>query len=141
MILKVLTIITGMAVVLWGGAPSAHGQKATEIFIPVGQSPGVSGTVAISGTIDRIDQQGRTVAVVGPSGSWSATITDRTKIWLDRSKLRLTNQTGTFADLKKGLLVEVKYQDPEAKSKGKGPAEWVKVQITEPAAPSAEQRQ
>lgn len=128
-ICKSLLIIVATIVTLWSDTPFAHGQKATELFIPVGQSPGLSNKVTVIGTIDAIDAPGRTLAIAGPSGRWRATITDRTQIWLDRSKLRLTNQTGTFASLRKGLVVEVKYEDPEGREKGQGPAEWVKVQI------------
>ena len=55
-------------------------------------------------------------------------MTSRTQIWLDRSKLRLSNQKGTLADLRKGLTVEVKYANGE---KEKGVAEWIKVELTE----------
>jgi hypothetical protein len=129
---KSLLIILGATVIFWSDTPLAHGQKATEIFIPVGQSPGLSNRVTVIGTIEGIDAPRRTLAITGPSGTWRATITDRTQIWMDRSKLRLTNQNGTFAYLRKGLLVEVKYEDPEGRNKGQGLAEWIKVQITEP---------
>jgi len=121
--------------------PSAHGQKATEMFIPIGQSPGLSNTISVIGTIETIDPRGHTIAITGSSGSWSAMITNRTKIWLDKSKLRLPNQKGTFADLQKGLLVEVKYEDPEGRGKAKAAADWIKVQITEPSAKAGETRQ
>jgi hypothetical protein len=127
---KAVIGVIAIGVLLLGGTPSAHGQKATEMFIPVGQSPGLSEKISIIGTIETIDARTQTVVVAGPSGSWSATITDRTKIWLDRSKLRLSNQKGKFTDLRKGLLAEVKYETAEGK--GKGPADWIKVQITEP---------
>lgn len=126
--LKVLMAVIGIAVLLWGSAPSAHGQRATEIYIPVGQSPGVSGKYTMIGKIETINAQGRIVTIAGPSGTYTATITSRTKIWVDRSKLRLPNQKGTFSDLQKGLTVEIKYEDP--KQMGKGAAEWVKVQPT-----------
>lgn len=80
------------------------------------------------GKIETINAQGRIVTIAGPSGTYTATITSRTKIWVDRSKLRLPNQKGTFSDLQKGLTVEIKYEDP--KQMGKGAAEWVKVQPT-----------
>jgi hypothetical protein len=127
---KAVIGVIAIGVLLLGGTPSAHGQKATEMFIPVGQSPGLSEKISIIGTIETIDARTQTVVVAGPSGSWSATITDRTKIWLDRSKLRLSNQKGKFTDLRKGLLAEVKYETAEGK--GKGPAEWVKVQMVTP---------
>lgn len=126
--------VMGIAVMVWAGTPYAHGQKATEMFIPIGQSPGQSGTVTIIGAIDAVNAQEQSVSIVGTTGTWSAQITGRTKIWLDRSKLRMPNQYGTFADLQKGRMVEVKYEDRADKDKGKGPAEWIKVQIAEPSA-------
>lgn len=140
MISKSLLIIIGATVIFGSDTPLAHGQKATEIFIPVGQSPGLSNTVTVIGTIEDVDAARRTLAITGPSGTWRATITDRTQIWMDRSRLRLTNQKGTLAYLRKGLLVEVKYEDPEGRNKAQGPAEWVKVQITEPGPPAGEPR-
>jgi len=126
--------IVGIAVLLWGSTPYAHGQRATEMFIPLGQSPGLSGKVTVTGKIEAIQTKDRTIAVAGPSGPMTAKITDRTKIWLDRSKLRLTNQTGTFADLKKDQVVEVLYEGAERRDKAA--ADWIKVQITEPGSAS-----
>ena len=139
--LKRVMGVVATGVWLWSGMLSAHGQKATEVFIPIGQSPGLSNTISVIGTIETIDPRGHTIAITGSSGSWSAMITNRTKIWLDKSKLRLPNQKGTFADLQKGLLVEVKYEDPEGRGKAKAAADWIKVQITEPSAKAGEPRQ
>ena len=139
--LKRVMGVVATAVWLWSGMPSAHGQKATEMFIPIGQSPGLSNTISIIGSIETIDPRGQTIAIAGPSGSWSATITGRTRIWLDKSTLRLTNEKGTFADLRKGQLVEVKYEDPEGRGKAKAAADWIKVQMTEPSAKAGETRQ
>ncbi|PYN87096.1 MAG: hypothetical protein DMD87_14435 [Candidatus Rokuibacteriota bacterium] len=112
-------------VLLFGGALAADGQEATEFYIPVGQSPGLSGKVTVIGTVETADARGRTIVVAGPSGKRTAAITDRTKIWLDRSKLGQQNQKGTFADLGKGAVVEVKYEDKEPRVR----AEWVKVEM------------
>lgn len=128
-----------IAVMLWTGMPYAHGQKATEMFIPLGQSPGLSNTVTVIGSIKTINAQKRTIDVAGPSTTWNVQITDRTRIWLDKSKLRLANQSGTFADLRKGQLVEVKYEGRERKNKGA--AEWIKIQVSEPSARLDETRQ
>jgi hypothetical protein len=130
--LKYVMGVIAIGVVLWGSSPNALGQKATEMFIPLGQSPGLSSKYTVIGTIETVDARNRTIIIAGPSETWSAQITDQTKIWLDRSKLRLTNQKGTFADLRKGRLVEVKYED--ANRKGKSPAGWIKVQVTSPGA-------
>ena len=139
--LKLVMGAVATGVWLWSGMPSAHGQKATEIFIPIGQSPGLSNKITVIGTIETIDPRGQTIAIAGPSGSWSATITGRTKIWLDKSTLRLPNQKGSFADLQKGRLAEVKYEDPEGRGKAKGPVEWIKVQMTGPGEKAGEMRQ
>src|SRR5438093_2534538 len=98
-----------IAMLVLGGAPYSPGQEATEMFIPVGQSPGQSGKVTIIGTIEAVNPGNRTIAIAGASGTASAEITDRTHIWLDRSKLHLPNQKGSFAELTKGLVVEIKY--------------------------------
>jgi hypothetical protein len=135
--LKVVIGVFAIGVLLLGGTPSAYGQKATEMFIPIGQSPGLSNKISIIGTIETIDARTRTMVVAGPSGSWNATITDRTKIWLDKSKLRLPNQKGTFTDLQKGLLAEVKYEQAGV---SRGPADWIKVQIPESGGKPGETR-
>ncbi len=126
--LKVLMMVIGIAVLLWGSAPSAHGQRATEMYVPVGQSPGVSGKYTVVGKIETINAQKRTVTIAGSSGTHTATITGRTQIWLDKNKLKLTNQKGTFSDLQVGRTVEIKYEDP--KQMGRGASEWIKVQLT-----------
>ncbi len=130
--------VVAIGVLLWGGTPYAHGQKATEMFVPLGQSPGLSGKVTIIGSIETISARNRTIVVTGSAGSWSVQVTKRTQIWLDRSTLRLSSQNGTFADLRKGRLVEVKYEG--SKRKSKGPAEWIKVEITKPSAKLEERR-
>lgn len=135
--LKVLTRVAVVGVLLWTGTPYAYGQKTTEIYIPLGQSPGLSGTVTVIGKIEAIDARNRTIKIAGPPGTASAQVTGRTKIWLDKSYLRLTNIEGSFADLRKGGMVEVKYEGREPKEKG--PAEWIKVKVTEPSEGAARQ--
>lgn len=109
-------------------APGALGQKATEQFIPIGQSPGLSGKRTYMGRIGTVDADGRAIG----GKTWSATVTERTRIWLDRSKLGQRNTAGTTADLKVGAVVEVKYAGAE-RGKSSGPAEWIKVEVAGPA--------
>jgi len=107
---------------------TAYPQKATEQFIPVGQSPGVSGKLTWIGEIVGTDATQRTLTLDGAQGAHTAKITEKTRIFLDRSKLKQSNVTGTVADLQKGRRVEVKYEGP-----GPAPvADWVKVEITRP---------
>jgi hypothetical protein len=120
------------AVVLLGVSVAAPGpaypQKATEQFIPLGQSPGVSGKVTWIGEVVGTDTAQRTLSIDGAQGAHTAKITEKTRIFLDRSKLKQSNLTGTIADLQKGRRVEVKYEGP-----GPTPAaDWVKVEIARP---------
>jgi hypothetical protein len=120
-------IAIGVGFVLLGSLALAHAQKSTEIFIPIGQSPGLSGEYTKMGEIEAVSSQDRTVTMTDPSGSYTVQIAEGTSIWLDKSKLKLTNEDGSFADLQAGRMVEVKYEDNDP---GRA-AEWVKVQVTE----------
>lgn len=125
--MRLLSISMSLVAALLGGVSHAHGQKATEQYIPLGQSPGVSHRLTSIGTIAAVDPQARTITVAAAAGGHTVRITDKTFIWLDRSKLELTNVRGTFDDLKPGRTVEVKYDDVERKRS----ADWVKVEITQ----------
>lgn len=111
-----------------GGLPPAHGQEATERYIPLGQSPGVSGKLTSIGEIVEVAARARTVTITEPSGRHTLKVTDKTRIWIDRSRLKRTSLTGTFGDLQKGRLVEVKYEDPASREV----ADWVKVEAAPP---------
>lgn len=113
------------AIVFSGLAASASlsfGQKATERYIPIGKSPGLSNKVTIIGEIAAIDTAARTITV----GARTIKITNTTQIWVDRSRRSQTNQEGTFADLKKGIKVECKMEEKDKKDT----AEWIKVEAT-----------
>ncbi len=103
----------------------AHGQKATEQFIPIGQSPGVSLKYTSIGEIADVNAAARTVTIADPAGPQTVRVTDQTRIWLDRTKLKQSNLSGGFTDLQKGRRVEVKYADPARRDV----AEWVKVEV------------
>jgi len=128
-----LKLLAGVAVMgLWLGClAQAHGQQMTEMYIPIGQSPGVSGKSSLMGAIEWVNPQKHTLAVLGPSGIQEILLTDRTRIWLDRTQVRLPNQSGTLANLHKGLRVEVKFRDADQKRV----ADWIKVQVTESGTP------
>jgi len=119
----------GMAIALLCASSHAHGQKATEQYIPIGQSPGVSQKYYASiGEIADVNPAAQTVTIADPAGPRTVRITEKTLIWLDRTKLKQPNVPGRFADLQKGRRVEVKYADPERRDV----AEWVKVEISQP---------
>lgn len=120
-----LLLLLALAVL---AATPATGQRATERFIPIGKSPGLSGKCTYMGKIATADLNGRVIS----GRSWTATLTDRTRIWLDRSKLGQSSVTGTPADLKAGATIEIKYVGLE-RGKRSGPAEWIKVEVAVPA--------
>jgi hypothetical protein len=104
--------------------PVADAQKTTEQFIPVGQSPGLSGEHTLIGRIESADPVARSVTLAREEEKATITVTDNTRIWLDRSPLRLPNVRGTMADLVPGRLTEVKLTPPNRRE-----AEWIKVQM------------
>lgn len=118
----------GVAITLLCAGSSAQGQKATERFIPIGQSPGVSQKYASIGPISDVNARDQTVTIAEPAGPRTIRISKKTRIWLDRTPIKRPNLTGRFADLKIGRRAEVKYEDPERRQV----ADWVKVEITEP---------
>jgi hypothetical protein len=115
----------GGALALLGVVSYVHGQKETEQYIPIGQSPGVSQKYTSIGAIAEIDPGQQTITVSEQAGPRTVKIAEKTRIWLDRTKLKQTNLRGSFADLQKGRRVEVKYVDPEQRDV----AEWVKVEV------------
>jgi len=114
-----------IVVMVLGGTLEASGQQATEIFIPIGQSPGLSNKGSVIGTLESVDPGKRMVTISSPSGAQTVGITDRTLIWLDRSEQKQPNQDGAINDLQKGRKVEVKVRKGEPKAV----AEWIKVQV------------
>ncbi|MCI0435932.1 MAG: hypothetical protein L0271_20165 [Gemmatimonadetes bacterium] len=106
-------------------ASNAGAQKTTERFIPIGQSPGVSGVTSIIGPVESIDARASTCQVRTSSGPVTVRITEATSIWLDRSAQRQTALDGDPDDIAIGRTVEVKFVDPDRREI----AEWIKVAV------------
>lgn len=123
--MRKLPIGVALLVVLLGHGSLAHGQRATERFIPIGQSPGVSGKLTTIGTLVAVDPEKRRIRIEGPVGAADVTLRDSTSIWIDRHELGLPTLTGSLQDLREGLTAEVKYADPDTRQV----AEWVKLQM------------
>ena len=125
---RFVVALVGMSAFLLGSAPAPSAQEMTEQYIPIGRSPGLSGKYTVIGKLQSVNAREQICSVASAVGIVNAKITERTKIWLDRSLLRQPNVKGTIADLKPGLTVEVK---PEGHQSGapSGPAEWIKVQV------------
>lgn len=122
--MKIITAIA-VATLCLCASGIAMGQQQTERFIPLGQSPGVSGKLSDIGAIVAFDAATDTLEVDVQGARRAVHISDDTRIWLDRSKQRLTNLDGGPGDLKQGSLVEVRYLDPAERRT----AAWVKVEV------------
>ena len=106
------------------GQSFAHGQRETERYIPIGQSPGASGKSTRIGTVQGVDPGARSFALAAPEGSTTVQVPAGTPIWLDRSRQQRTATGGGFENLQAGRRVEVGY--PDAGRAGR--VLWVKVE-------------
>lgn len=113
---------------LTGAASLVHGQQATERFVPLGQSPGLSGKSTLIGTIGTVDSRNASLAVQSGAGSQPVKVTPATRIWLDRSAARQSTLVATLADLRPGQRIEVKFTD----AIGRTTADWIKVDAGTP---------
>jgi hypothetical protein len=102
-----------------------HAQKTTELYIPCGKSPGVSGKYSVMGKIETIKTGDSTITIKQETGTKSMQWTKATIIYLDKSKLKLQNKKGSWADVKPGMTAEVKYIDNKSGNK----VEWIKIRI------------
>jgi hypothetical protein len=115
--------VVALVAALVAGAGAAHAQRATERFIPLGRSPGISGSLTAIGRIVAVDAERRRIQLLGPAGIVGITLQDTTSIWIDRHELGLGAATGSFEDCQQGLTAEVKYADPDTRQL----AEWIKL--------------
>ena len=117
--------ITGIFIIVFAMAPVTLAEKATELYIPVGKSPGLSGKYSATGRIEQVNYQNNTLTMSSGSGTYTVKVSERTMIFLDRSKMRQSNLYGSFADCKKGMMLEVRFEKDE---RGR-PAEWIKLEM------------
>ncbi len=109
-------------------ASAAHAQKATEMFIPIGKSPGLSGKHTSIGTVEAVDARAETITLAVDGGTRVIHCTKTTKFWLDRSPLRRSNGVGALEDCLAGTRIEIKYVDSD---RSDAVAEWVKIEVTD----------
>ena len=109
------------------GITPAYAQKATEQFIPIGRSPGLSDAKTRIGQIVSFDPGRAVLTLTSDSTITVAEITAQTRIWLDRTRFKLPNLRGAPADLHPGRHCEVRFLKPDGRE-----AEWIKVEPTEP---------
>jgi hypothetical protein len=116
--------IIGVIAILLAAQASGFAQKTTELYIPIGQSPGLSGKHTLIGKIVQVNALNNTITMADAAGAHSVAMAPSTRIYLDKSKAGLPNSQGASTDCKVGDSIEVKFVD-NARNK---PAEWIKVQ-------------
>lgn len=114
------------ALVTIGLAPSAIGHPETERYIPIGQSPGISGKHSYIGEIKSADHESHSMVIATAEGDQTVGMSERTRIYIDRSGQRKSNLAGTYADCQPGRRIEVKFADNDPAR----PAEWIKVEAS-----------
>ena len=124
--MNTLRLIGTLAIVSFFSIGSVYAQKSTERYIPVGRSPGISGKYTSVGTIDAVDMNQRTMTCSDASGTMTVKVDENTKIWVDRSKQKLTNLKGSLGDCQHGQVVEVKFRN-NIREPG-AVADWIKIQ-------------
>jgi hypothetical protein len=102
-----------------------YAQRSTEVYIPCGKSPGLSGKYSVIGKVETVKAGDSTITMKEGTALKSMRYTAATAIYLDKSKLKLQNKKGTWADVKPGMTAEVKYIN----NKPGGKVEWIKVII------------
>jgi len=116
----------GMAALLLlaGFVPAfTRGHPATEPYIPIGQSPGLSGVETYIGRIRRVDDDAQVLTVESESGErGTIRITSRTGLWLDRSKRGRPPEVASFDDCRRGRRIEARFY------RGSREADWVKIE-------------
>ena len=107
------------------GTPVVYGQQTTEQFIPIGQSPGISNKYSYIGSIIAVDRDANTLTVESERGTKKIRVLPKTRIWLDRSKVKRTNITANYSDCEVGRTVEVMYDHDDHDV-----ADWIKIEAT-----------
>ncbi len=108
-------------------ASAAVAQKASERYIPIGQSPGVSNKTSYIGTIDQVNEGEYWMSIANERGNFRIRMSRETRFYLDRSEMKKGNLEGSYSDCQPGRRVEVKFKDDNPEE----PAEWVKVEIAQ----------
>lgn len=98
-------------------------QKATEVFIPIGKSPGLSGKYTMIGTVDSLNMKRGMLTVSDSARTYTVRFRKQTRVYIDRSAYGKPNSRGTMSHCKRGMIVEVKYVDNKVDSS----AEWIKL--------------
>ncbi len=117
--LEILFLVMLVAAIIAIAVARASAQEATELYVPIGQSPGLSKEgKTIMGTVLRVDKDGR-FSIVKDEQFFVVRTDDKTKFYIDRSHLKQSNSYGKFEGVLSGAFVEAYSPD--------GVAKWVKI--------------
>lgn len=99
---------------------AAFGQRATEVYIPIGESPGVSAAESVIGIITGIEYEQHRMTVSTGGGNRTVVITPDTRYYIDKSSDKERNVTGSLDDCREGRRIEVYVHENEE-------AIWIKI--------------
>ncbi|MDH3642727.1 MAG: hypothetical protein OES38_11570 [Gammaproteobacteria bacterium] len=103
-----------------------HANPATERYVPIGKSPGMSGKYTHTGRIMKVDERSHTLTIRTDSRDrYEVHLLPQSQIWLDRSKARRSSREGGFEDCRKGRRVEIKYVDGGRDTMA---VDWIKIE-------------
>ena len=102
-------------------AMHALSHPATERYIPIGDSPGVSKVKSYIGAIRSVATTASGLSISVEDTSRRIEVTEYTKIYLDRGPGK-TNLSGNEEDCKVGRLIEAYLHDD-------GKAYWIKIRM------------
>jgi hypothetical protein len=122
--LRAIAALAG-AISLTAFAPPSQAQRATEMYVPIGQSAGLSGKHTLQAAIQSVNAAERSITLARDGSSVTVKLGAQTPVWIDRSKLQQANSIGTLADARPGMLAEVKFLKNNLSN---GEAEWLKLQ-------------
>jgi hypothetical protein len=106
-------------------APNVFAQRATEMFVPIGQSAGLSGKHTLQATVQAVNAAERSLTLVHDGATVTVKLGATAPVWIDRSKQQQSSSAGSLADARPGMVAEVKFVK---NSRAGGEAEWVKLQ-------------
>ena len=99
-------------------------QQTTEVYIPIDQSPGISGKASLVGSISSVDHESYSVTITVAGESKTVTMTPATRYYVIRTGGKKQNSTGSYEDCEVGRRMEA-YLDED------GNAVWVKIEVSD----------
>lgn len=108
---------------LLGGPVAAIAHPATERYIPIGESPGLSRRETYIGRIRSVDESAHQLMVESEQGErQTIQVTPASDMWIDRSGRGRVNLDATFEDCRPGRRIEARLHE------GSLEADWIKIE-------------